>query len=344
MVVHALFFVRHFPSAWHFEDTEYFTGHIDESVRAELHQRLGDFGPERDFFAGPADLSGLAFRSEGADERQALAHAREKAEAFVDALALMAYERAPEISNLVLLGAPGATDARVLLFSPEVFFEFGSTPPPNGPARDERAEKVSSMIVPLLDLAAGSHPRSGSPLGEQLAYALKMFRHGSAAGAYAIEFICKFTAMESLVCGGQRDTKRANLVARLGRLFPGDTKLTPDYLNKLWDVRNLSVHEARGFHREMATNPVHVQGHLANLDRIVLAVVTYAVAHLEVADSVQALWDLPAGYRLPHFTATFRPQVPGRFRVEGKRVTMNLGIVLSNGHTIFRKFLPTEPA
>jgi hypothetical protein len=69
-----------------------------------------------------------------------------------------------------------------------------------------------------------------------------------------------------------------------------------------------------------------------------LAVVTYAATHLDIADSVQNLWALPPGYQLPDFTKTFRPQIPGAFRLEAKRIAFDLHVTLPNAHTIFERF------
>jgi hypothetical protein len=44
-------------------------------------------------------------------------------------------------------------------------------------------------------------------LRRQLAYSVKMFRQGIISGDPGIEYLCKFSALEGLVCGSQTKNK-----------------------------------------------------------------------------------------------------------------------------------------
>src|SRR5207248_3036717 len=79
-------------------------------------------------------------------------------------------------------------------------------------AWQDRCDKLRARLVLFFRLATDSHPKAISDLGLQLRHSLRLFRHGVQTRCYGVEFICKFCALEGLVCGDIRNDKKKKLV------------------------------------------------------------------------------------------------------------------------------------
>jgi hypothetical protein len=179
----------------------------------------------------------------------------------------------------------------------------------------ERGEKVFRALNPFFDIASGLHARRDTSLARQLLYSMKMYRHGAATGIYGLEFICKWSGLEGLVCGGEREAKRALLLQRMPALFAAEKAAVEAKMKELWNLRNEAVHEARAFYSEHLDESKLLALETDEVERLFLAVVVFALDHIDRADSVKTLWPFAAGYQLPAFASQKRPDDMPRYAV-----------------------------
>jgi hypothetical protein len=144
---------------------------------------------------------------------------------------------------------------------------------------------------------------------------MKMYRHGAATGRYGLEFICKWSGLEGLVCGGERNRKREMLLQRVPALFPAERSAIETTVKELWILRNEAVHEARAFYREHLDEGQVRALEIDNVEHLFLAAVAFTLDYLDRADSVKTLWSFAAGYQLPVFVTQKRPSDIPRFAV-----------------------------
>jgi hypothetical protein len=196
-------------------------------------------------------------------------------------------------------------------------------------------------LLTFFDLASGVHPKRSTGLGVQLQKAARLAHAGVRSEHFGLEFIAKFAAMESLVCGGERHEKEKKLKDRLPWLFHGDPQVTADFVGRLWVARNKAVHEANAEFSEQVDGTIAPQIHLEKIDHLLAGVVVFAVAHLDSQDTVALLWQnemaAPMRYELPREMLTRRPDAIARFAVS--QMVENLGLRFKNAAHLFETCL-----
>ncbi len=265
-----------------------------EKLRA-LNERL----PETAHFfrkPDPAEFTVIGFRIEAEAEKDALELAKHHLGGFIDGLAVILERGLPEVSPLVQIRPTGQADVRLFLTGEPTWAYLRSEDPASADSWRERCEKVFQALFPFFDIASGLHEQRDTSLCRQLLYSMKMYRHGAATGTYGLEFICKWSALEGLVCGGERDGKRMLLLNRVPALFRTDRAVIEEKVKELWTLRNEAVHEARAFHTDHLHESSVLAIEIEEVERLFLAVVVFALDHLDKADSVKALWPFAAGY------------------------------------------------
>jgi hypothetical protein len=182
-----------------------------------------------------------------------------------------------------------------------------------------RTETYFRGLLIFFDLASGVHPKRDTGLGAQLQNAARLAHAGVRSEHFGLEFIAKFAAMESLVCGGEHRRKGNKLKERLPWLFRGDPNVTADSVERLWEARSKAVHEANAEFSEQVGGTIAPQIHLDEIDHLLAGVVVFAIAHLDSEDSVASLWQnamaAPSRYQLPPELLTRRPAAVARYPV-----------------------------
>ncbi len=259
------FIVAGYPPEYRFFDRHYFMvdvteAHIESTLEPTRHL------PEVvSFFANRkrTKFTAIGFRIDTEQWEEALKQALEQVEGFIDGLAILLDRSLPGWAYLE------AKDAHIK------------------DAWRKRCSQVFEAVNPFFDIVAGLHSQRSTALSRQLMYSMKLYRHGVSTGVYGLEFICKWSALEGLVCGGER-RKKLLIISRLSTLFDGQEEKLPD-LQHLWRLRNEAVHEARAFHSDHLheANPLAIEIH--QVENLFSCVVIFALAHIDRADSLQAL-------------------------------------------------------
>jgi hypothetical protein len=132
-----------------------------------------------------------------------------------------------------------------------------------------------------------------------------MYRHGVSATSFAVEYICKFSALEGLVCEKQ-DKKAALLRNRLPQLFRRDPLVTADKIQKLWNDRNAAIHESAGFYSAHAAGSRPVQAFMNEIDYLFRGTVAFVIDGLKKRRNLPELWATVQSFELPPW-ALVRP-------------------------------------
>ncbi len=283
------FIVAGYPPEYRFFDRHYFMvdvteAHIESTLEPTRHL------PEVvSFFANRkrTKFTAIGFRIDTEQWEEALKQALEQVEGFIDGLAILLDRSLPRICPLVHVREVGHNDAILVQLGEPGWAYLEAKDAHIKDAWRKRCSQVFEAVNPFFDIVAGLHSQRRTALSRQLMYSMKLYRHGVSTGVYGLEFICKWSALEGLVCGGER-RKKLLIISRLSTLFDGQEEKLPD-LQHLWRLRNEAVHEARAFHSDHLheANPLAIEIH--QVENLFSCVVIFALAHIDRADSLQAL-------------------------------------------------------
>jgi hypothetical protein len=317
------FILRGYPQDYRFFDQHYFMADVTEEHIASLLKHTSHLPEVVWYFADRRNnkFTAIGFRIDGDEWGEALKQAIEQIEGFIDGLAILLDRGLPKICPLVHVRKVGDADA-ILVQLGEPGWAYKQ---PNDPdiesAWRKRCSRVFDAMNPFFDIVADLHPRRNTALSRQLLYSMKMYRHGASTGVYGLEFICKWSAFEGLVCGGERPKKRL-ILDRMSALFASHSEKLPD-LENLWDLRNEAVHEARAFHSDHLHEAKPLAIELHDVENLFFAVVIFAV-HIDRVDSIASLWSYALGYGLPDFAVEKRPAQMPRYAMMHVRFNTNL--------------------
>lgn len=315
-----LFIVQGIPREYRVSDLNYFMANpaadVVEALRknAEKHAHLRDLSQ---LLTG-TDLVFVGFRNELEDQGEAVGAAYEQLCGIIDGLSLLADEL-PRVSEIVLVREEESPDMKVLAYSDHGWATFGATNSDSANAWKHRTEQLRDRLLQFFDLWTAGGPEAATDLGRQIQYSVKMYRHGVQARAWGIEYVCKFSALEGLVCGPLTKDKSQVLQTRLAGLFR-DASLKSQ-VKALWHLRCGASHQARAFYSESVPDSEPLQVHIQALDRLFTGALVFALDNIHKG-SVQKLWESVASYQMPAYAAQLRPA--DMHRIPALRLTLDL--------------------
>lgn len=315
-----VFFIRGFPEKLSLYDESVFATVVHPAVIPTLATSTeGLHGG--DFFNGADRLACFGIRLGAPSTKEAISAGRYVVDAMIDGLSLAIPRPLPKVGFLVIVCDDTQEHGQWVHFSPIAWLKMSQSKsaPHDGPSPRERS--ILELVSPFMDVIAESHPHHDSDLAHQLVQSLKMYRHGAEANSFAVEFICKFSALEGLVCG-EKELKGPSLRDRLPRLFRNDEIVTAARIQRLWEDRNAAIHASAGFYSVHAKGTRAVQTHLSEVDYLFRGVVAFAIGRLKEARTVPELWaagdtfDLP-GWALDRKGDAFQLAVHDQFTETG---------------------------
>lgn|GEM_PF-4980381 len=344
-------FLKGYPAEFRFAAPHYFMCGVGETKLKEIaHFARPQFPEDAAFFDSTQheQFSAFGFRGEADSQNAAVLFAQDCLAGIIDGLSIILAHQQPVHAPLALLRAGNDEDTQLGMLFGTQWVYIRTT---DQDAEDRWANHrpvLFKQLWPFFDVVAGLHLRSHTPLAGQLRHSMKMYRQGASAIMEGVEFICKWSALEGLVCAGVHRRKFEALKKRLPSLFPTRQKEIETMVANLWKARNEAVHEARAFRPLHVTNSHPLVGPIASVDELFLGVATFAIAQLHNVDSVEALWDTAPTFVLPEFAKHVRP---GRFRIQGTAVKLMgvpgggdfLDALFSAGASAFDP-IPREPS
>jgi len=294
-----VFFLKRFPSKVAIYDHHLFAHRVAPNVPAAIIKSVTGLQFSDFFEEHCPGLASVGQRIEAGSVDEALDRTRYSADAMIDAFSI-ALDRGdvPRIANLALVIDSADGVGKWMAFSPTSWIKFSPEKPDATEGLPGHSQSLLNSVTPFFNVIAGIHPNHDCQLARQVTQSMKMHRHGATADSFAIEFICKFSALEGLVCALQSG-KRRLLTERLPLLFRDDGRITPERVANLWESRNAAVHESAGFYSSHSAGSKSVQTHLNDLDMLFRGTMVFAIAHLESCPTVADLWKKAAAYELP---------------------------------------------
>ncbi len=307
------FILRDYPAHYRFSDSSHFMLPVSPAMIDGL-LKLDDLYPVAPFFreCGVDRFTTACFRVDAADENAAVDSARHRLAGFLDGISLIVGHEFPRICPLAYIRREGEEDARIVGLPEPTWAYFRADDGEAERLWRSRSDSVFRVLLRFFDLVIAPATHASSSLSRQLLYSTKMYRHGMTIEIYGLEFICKCSALEGLVCGGERE-KRKLLRERLPNLYHADRAETEELVDKIWTIRNEAVHEARAFRSGTLTDSPILSEALEGVDRLFLGTFVFATENLETASSVRELWPKAQTYQLPGFVTMKRPPSMPRF-------------------------------
>lgn len=333
------FLVRDFPAELRVVGPWHFMGTIDEPFVTQLKavtqeqplilHFLGQHKPERFIWVG--------FRVEGERRLDAIAAARHRLEGLIDGASLWELNDSPEISGFAWVGPAEDANLSVALHHRQIWIEMVAAPSESAEAWRMRNDELRARVIRFFSFAIDQHSRANTPLARQVRYSMRMFRHGKQSGSWGVEFICKFCALEGLVCGDEKSKKRELLTKRLTTLFRDQSAEFVGEIDKLWDYRNNAVHTARAFDGGRMEDGAPLGVNIAGIEHLFAGALVFAIEHLVTSDSIADLWKQADTFQLPEFARLKRPKDLPLYAAPNFEV--GIGVTMAGGGTMFRDFL-----
>jgi len=315
-------FLKGYPAEFRFAAPHYFVCGVAEAKLKEIvHFARPRFPEAADFFdtTRPEQFSAFGFRGEADSQNAAVLFAHDCLAGIIDGLSVILGHDQPAHGPLAIIREGHSEDTHMGMLFGTQWTCIRTT---DQEAEDRWASQRPALfeqLWPFFDVVARLHLRSDTALARQIVHSMKMYRQGASAVMEGIEFICKWSALEGLVCAGVHRRKFNALKQRLPLLFSTRQEEIETMVTSLWKARNEAVHEARAFRSPDVTNSHPLVGPIANVDELFLGVATFAIAHLDKVDSVEALWSTASMFSLPDFATHLRP---GRWRTQGMTVKL----------------------
>lgn len=270
-------------------DRNFFFAELGNSIKTELLKMREHYAGVARWFDHSKPISVILIRNDLATKEEAFESAFEVVSGLCDLYAMLS-ETTPDISPLLKTREGDAVDGDISLFYIDRGkLRFNSNDGEAERRWNTRTLALLKMFLPCFDVAAGTLP--ATELTEQMRLSLRMFRHALSAPAVGIEFLCKFSALEGLVCGSALGEKHKLLKKRIGCLMRGTTDWNAE-VTALWKLRCSASHQSAAF----STKFIPATG---SVDHIFLAVMVFAAHHINYASGIDELWTRASAYTLP---------------------------------------------
>jgi hypothetical protein len=322
------FLVRNYPREYRFRDRNYVMADVHPRHVDLLRKHTAHIPSVAAYFDGTDsnDHTAVLFRIEAEAEDDALELARHILDGFIDGLAVLLDRNLPKKCPLLQVRRDRERDIFLIEFGDSGWAYFHAKEPSSEAIWRSRCKSVFRALFPFFDVVAKLHPHRDTSLSRQLMYSMKMYRHGAGTGVFGLEYICKWSALEGLVCGGEPYGKLSLLRTRIPQLFTSEFSAIEAKVDDLWKLRNEAVHEARAFDSDYLHEAPLLGPQIEEVERLFLVVVMFALSNIDRADSVQTLWAHARSYTLPEW-AIARPKDMPRMAMTKLRFNTKLAIV-----------------
>lgn len=281
---------------------------IDQKAITMLSTHEKDSREIADFLRfNPSSSPVLAvFRIGAEDESKAIELAHAKMEALMDGYNLLA-EETLKLCPIVAIRYGDSNDAIGKVYRNAAWASFHSKDPQSTMKWNCRKELMASKLMDYFAFATRSSVGDESEAEKQLRYSLQMFRFGTLASVRAVEFLCKFSALEGLVCGSHTSDKEKKLVERLTNLYDDESLLSRGNLTKTWIARCSASHQARPASGDDEDLNRAFLEEIIMVDRLFENVVYFILDQAPSYCDLDCIWSSAKGYTLPQIITDGRP-------------------------------------
>lgn len=295
-----IFLVSGIPSEMRISHEHHALVGLGETERREIERIAVKQGGLADWLrrAG-SGISVAIFRNDFSSETEGFTAAFKQISSILDGYTFLTEDTTPELSPLVLIRVRDEHNACAKIFSQRAMVRWGNPTAESALAWKERKSLLKDRWIAFFDSVAGDS-KVDTEIVRQLGLSARMYRHGQRAAAYDVEFLCKFTALEGLVCGSRRSGHIQLLTSRLPLLFRNWPELKEE-IKRLWEYRCAASHQGNSSHEQMSTL-------IEPVAKLTLGVFVFALDNIGAAKSIDELWECAADYQLSNNLTISHPQ------------------------------------
>jgi hypothetical protein len=329
---HISFFAFGISEGHYVRDENYCCAKIGQNAPEGLRslaQVIPAFGH---FLAGrPTELlTAISYKLEAASLKRAVDEALFRINGFLDAYCIIKEVEAPALSPAILVRINRGLDLEAYLVRDSGWAHSHSQEGSEKIVWKEHERKMLDLMLPLFDISSGLTPHKGTELAVQIQHSAKVFRAGVKSENFGIDFLCKFVALEGLVCGQSRERKEKLLKERLGNLFRTGPQVAP-MINKLWQKRSKAIHKGEFFEHALLPNSYPLQALTDDIHYLFSGTIAFALSNLD-AGTVDELWTRASSFDLPDWLLKPNPSHAHRIAItlwleDSKKVWTNMGRV-----------------
>jgi hypothetical protein len=293
------FFVKGIPPDWLLLSDNLRMAKIPANVKKIFDDFFTGLPAMTDFWnVGDTEIVFVFVRVSEENESEAIAAAWRFLSHVIDGYALVLLENTPKVAPILLLRKGKEQDVEIHEFLEKAWMTLGPQDPKIANDWMTRCHQVLDRLLPFYEKVLENKWEDHSPLENQILYSLRLFRRGCRIESYGVEFLCKFAAMEGLVCDGKHEKakKLKKRIPQLMRFAAWDVKST---VNELWEKRHLIAHAGRAEFFPRDDNAVMYEQYIPRLEQIAEAVFVFAIDNISNAKTVTELWKLIGSYQVP---------------------------------------------
>jgi hypothetical protein len=327
-----VFLLKNYPTDYRLQGPHFRTVDVGEaSVKAiakATRKKIGAsaFFSDTDF----TQLRALVFRVYASNQSDAIDLARHRLDALLDGVSLVVDRNVPKVWPFVQIRRDEDPSSYLVETRGDDWAYFNAKEESSNIRWQEQQRELFRSLLSFFDIAMSLHPSGNSPLSRQLLYSMKMFRHGAMTGIFGLEYLCKWSALEGMICGGEQGKKRL-LLTRMPMLFPTKGPEFLETLAKLWNIRNEAIHESRAFDSDHLHEASALGPHIETVEFLFRNVVIFALSRIAQVDTVESLWHGVGSYK-PITVIQERPADMPRLAM--KKFVMPIGVTIKNGGTV----------
>jgi hypothetical protein len=248
-------------------------------------------------------ICAVIFRNEFETEAEAFECAHMMVSSMLDGFIFLTGDTTPTLSEFVMIRTQDEPDARYAFFLTRGWIKWGTLGPVAEKEWSERSVALRQKLLAFFDAVSVPNSSLRTDLANQLGFSARIFRHGQQATTYDIEYLCKFTALEGLVCGDKRPYRGSLFKNNLLKLFPALEGLD-EKADRLWKKRCGASHQGK-------IPPDELSIEINYVERLLMGVIVFALDNIKTAKTVEELWGMAGGYHLPPNVAMPPPQHMG---------------------------------
>lgn len=332
-----LFLVIGIPTGQFVRDKNYFVASPDTDTQKKF-QEIAKWLPGLQAFLLENHTSTvvcIGVRNDFKEEKEAADSAWTTLSGIVDGYSLLIDASVPKVSSFFLIRTGDELDVAIKAYGEGGWAHISSMSTESGKQWQEVKGKLFNRMLRFFDVAVRLDPKCQTPLAHQLLYSVRMFRHGTDSRVFGIQFLCKFSALEGIVCGSANRSKEALLKERLRHLLRRNNRPVEAEVKELWELRCSASHQAKAFRLMGIPGSVTHGAYIDRLEYMFRAALVFALDNLDTSTTVEDLWSKVSGYELPDYALSERPADIPRFAVESalldpKLVWKGAGLTFDN--------------
>ena len=271
---------------------------------AKTFDALAERDPVFKQFLGDAPTDSLhiaSFRIKGDyDRSKAISHTLFRMNSLLDGYCLLKEIITPRLSPIILVRENLSNDLLVLHCKNHGWAHHHSKEGTEFEAWKQYETDFMTKLIPFFDIAGGDSLQPLNEIEQQILSSANMFRAGVESNSFAIEYLCKFAALEGLVCGVERNEKRKLLQTRLQALF-SKTTVSEAMISDLWNKRSEAIHQSKALEHELLPNSYPLQVKTDDIHFLFNGALVFALESKTNHLSLKALWTSAGGFALPEW-------------------------------------------